>query len=318
MKFKSRIKLIAIFLILITLGLGGYIFFGKSVQTANPDATGANWKTYTNTAYKYTIQYPSDVTVNENTPKNNVELKKIEASDHSDISRGYVVSITYISVTGSDNYIKQTYENSKTTCNSNSVISSLTDTIFAGINAKQYSVKNCLSQGNSTQYFLIKGNFLVSISRNEIGDLASQNSNTKITNQILSTFKFLDQNQKPDAPADTFIQNYYNEYFDCLHKHFTVMNGHGLLQDCPYDANIFTPTLYSGLQNGTINRGGNPILCAQDMPMAITFDKAITSVNGTATVVVHTFWGSSAPQKINVGLQEIDNQWKVASINCVR
>jgi len=29
-------------------------------ETANPDSIGANWKTYTNTSYKYSIQYPRD------------------------------------------------------------------------------------------------------------------------------------------------------------------------------------------------------------------------------------------------------------------
>ncbi|RJQ37279.1 hypothetical protein C4559_03860 [Candidatus Microgenomates bacterium] len=168
----------------------GWIKVSSCTPTPTPNPT-ANWKTYMNTKYGYTIQYPLDVQVNENTIKNNVEFKKIEESDNNQINKGYVVSVTYIPIVNLDNYVKEQYKNSKTACNSTAVVSNVLDTTFTGINAKQYSVKNCLSSGNNTQLYLIKDKFLISISRNELGDLESQNSNAVFTDQILSTFKFI-------------------------------------------------------------------------------------------------------------------------------
>lgn len=34
-------------------------------ETANPDSIGANWKTYTNTKYRYTFKYPNSQDINE-------------------------------------------------------------------------------------------------------------------------------------------------------------------------------------------------------------------------------------------------------------
>jgi len=167
--------------------------YTQSSANRNQTTDTSNWKTYTNSTFGYTIQYPADAQVNENTPKNNIEFKKIEKSARLTINEGYIVSVTYTPVTDLENYVKKQHENSKTTCSSNAEINIVANTIFAGTNAKQYSVKNCLSEGNSTQVYLTKGDYLVSISRNELGNSESQSGNSKITEQVLSTFKFTKQ-----------------------------------------------------------------------------------------------------------------------------
>lgn len=80
MKQKGLAPLVII--ILIALAVGGYLLYQKQFksitvfqpslspaaslelpgvgETANPDLIGANWKTYTNTKYGYSFQYPSN------------------------------------------------------------------------------------------------------------------------------------------------------------------------------------------------------------------------------------------------------------------
>jgi hypothetical protein len=140
---------------------------------------------------------------------------------------------------------------------------------------------------------------------------------------MMTTFKLINQNQAVGVSPDSFIQNYYNSYLACLTNHFNnvmkgASSGKSPVQDCPYDAKVFTPSLYSQLQKGQVNVGGNPILCAQNTPQSIAFDRAVVSTSGTATIVVHTIWGSSSPQDINVGLQAVNNQWEITSISCNR
>jgi hypothetical protein len=121
--------------------------------------------------------------------------------------------------------------------------------------------------------------------------------------------------------ADSFVQNYYNSYLGCINSHFNNVESKSNYnktpeQDCPYDVSAFTPTLYSQLQNGQVNPGGDPILCAQNTPQSLTFDKANVLSSGAATATVHTIWVGNSPINISVGLQEIDDQWKIASITC--
>lgn len=107
--------------------------------------------------------------------------------------------------------------------------------------------------------------------------------------------------------ADKIVQNYYTSYLACLNKTPT--------QDCPYDPNVFTPTFYSQLQKGQVNIGKDPILCAQNVPVKISFENAIINPNGSATVVVHTYWTESPTHNIYVWVTKND-QWKIADISC--
>jgi len=171
--------------------------------------------------------------------------------------------------------------------------------------------------------------------------LSSKKSNKKIAFWIFAILLFLiafiaggfltgaktgnpivqNQNLAPNASVDTFIQNYYNSYLGCINNHFNNVENKNNYnktpeQDCPYDVSAFTPTLYSQLQSGQVNPGGDPILCAQNTPQLLTFDKANVSPKGSATVIIHTVWGRNSPMNIGVGLQEINDQWKIASIVC--
>ncbi len=66
---------IFIFILLLAI-LGTVIYFGSKqgkivtpiqspIPTATPDVT-ANWKTYSNTAYNYSVKYPTNLTIGEN------------------------------------------------------------------------------------------------------------------------------------------------------------------------------------------------------------------------------------------------------------
>ena len=59
----------------------------------------------------------------------------------------------------------------------------------------------------------------------------------------------------------------------------------------------------------------DPVLCAQNLPDKLTFDKSVIT-NGTATITVHTIWGAGSPGNIQVGLQQLSDVWKISSIDC--
>ena len=88
--------------LLIAVGIGGYLLYQKqlkpvsvpqpspspvvspessnSAQTTNPDLIGANWKTYTNTKYSFTVNYPSDWKIDELTMPINLNKSGDSAS----------------------------------------------------------------------------------------------------------------------------------------------------------------------------------------------------------------------------------------------
>lgn len=67
-------------------------------ETENPDSTGANWKTYTNTKYNYAIQYPNDWIIEEtDLPKDRPTIKNVvnmgKGSSHGYTWGGWTISI---------------------------------------------------------------------------------------------------------------------------------------------------------------------------------------------------------------------------------
>jgi len=137
---------------------------------------------------------------------------------------------------------------------------------------------------------------------------------------LLATPTATQQNNTPKTEADIVTQDYYNWYFTCINDNSKadVKTQHSPREACPFNApGVLTTDLLSKLQpiEGDLV-GADPVLCAQNIPQKITFEKAVVPTNGTATVVVHTIWGTSAPDNITVGLRVINNQWKINTINC--
>jgi len=118
----------------------------------------------------------------------------------------------------------------------------------------------------------------------------------------------------PSTDADRVTQDYYNWYLGCLNQHFINQSNRNPQEDCPYNkTGVLTDNLVSKLQHAG---EGDPVLCAENIPLKITFDKAVVTNNGKASVIVHTIWGATAPRNIRVGLQAINNQWKISNIAC--
>jgi hypothetical protein len=121
----------------------------------------------------------------------------------------------------------------------------------------------------------------------------------------------------PTAPIspdpDTVTQNYYNWYLDCTNQHLTGTSTGSKQVDCAFNkTGALTDSLVTTLQQAIMY---DPILCAQNIPDKLTFDKSVIT-NGTATVMVHTIWGAGSPGNIQVGLQQLSNVWKINSIGC--
>lgn len=117
------------------------------------------------------------------------------------------------------------------------------------------------------------------------------------------------------STPDKVTRDYYNWYLSCINNHFsTPTNKKSPQQDCPYNqTGDLTNDLVTSLQQV---KGYDPILCAQDAPQSLTFEKSARDTTDTATVSVITIWDKSAPHNIDVGLQQTEAGWKIYSINC--
>ena len=136
------------------------------------------------------------------------------------------------------------------------------------------------------------------------------------------------------SEADNLLQNYYDFYLSCLQGHFAnLQNAKGPTNspqdDCPYN------------QTGALSDqlalkikpivGYDPILCSQDLPDKITYDKSKIT-GGTAKAVVHEEFAApttsyktksvtasaSAGETINIPVQlDYQNaQWQITVISC--
>lgn len=141
----------------------------------------SNWKTYTNGSLFYSIKYPPAITVNER-------------------------SIDYVQVGDQITILVSTVSplNCKGDCPN---ITKLSDVTINGIKMTKLEGEQGAIGGNTPgqiiEYIIPKGNsyFLIEYQQNNFGNIDG-----KTFNQILSTFKFTDQDQtKVLVPADTQI-----------------------------------------------------------------------------------------------------------------
>ncbi len=113
--------------------------------------------------------------------------------------------------------------------------------------------------------------------------------------------------------ADIVTEDYYNWYLSCLNQHMTNNNSGNMKADCAYNkTGALTNDLNNKLQQASFY---DPILCAQNIPEKYTFENAIVT-SDTATKEVHTIWGSSSQGNIKISLENLNNQWRISSIDC--
>jgi len=118
------------------------------------------------------------------------------------------------------------------------------------------------------------------------------------------------------SDPNTVVQNYYNWYVACQNAISQTNFGYSS-KSCSFNKpGVLTDNLVNKLQKPV---DYEPVLCVQNAVDYVTFDKAVIANNGTATVTVYQEpWHSNNGQAgyISVGLQEIKNQWEIASITC--
>jgi hypothetical protein len=123
---------------------------------------------------------------------------------------------------------------------------------------------------------------------------------------------FLNNPVSATSPDQT-TQNFYNWYLSCMDN---FNQSPHLASTNPY------PLTYQGaLTNDVVTKLQNPsnydkILCAQNTPRSLKFDKAVLTSSNTASIVIHTIWGEETPQAVQVGLLQVNNEWKISSITC--
>ncbi len=114
--------------------------------------------------------------------------------------------------------------------------------------------------------------------------------------------------QSPEIVVETF----YSSYLNCFNRHFENLNGKSPRENCPFDQyQVLDMNLVDKLNNYI---GGDPILCAQDLPTSISVDPGSIQGN-TATTIVHES-GFNKDNPVTVDLTLENNQWKITNIIC--
>lgn len=177
--------------ILIALAVGGYLVYSKQTtqstpapkaaspvpngtgETANPDSIGANWQTYVNTKYKYSLRYPDNWRLITYTQTDDIYKTIGLNPDDSETRQGNELSVDIESGT-----VAERISFHKELGNLNSQPEDLT---IADIAAKRFSTT--LSNGDKvTEILLSQGSNLFVVSY--------KGNYQTIIQKILSTFKF--------------------------------------------------------------------------------------------------------------------------------
>jgi hypothetical protein len=106
------------------------------------------------------------------------------------------------------------------------------------------------------------------------------------------------------------VRNYYSWYFTCA---AIKVNASTIPSYCKNDRNeAFSTDLKSTLKKA---QGSDPILCSQNVPQGVSFDKEIIS-GEHSSVMVHEQWEQTADTSIQVGLDRLNGKWVISSIKC--
>ena len=192
-----------IVLVLILAGIG-YFTVSKNnstsspepspTPTASPEATPdptADWETYTNTKYKYSFNYPSNWNTKETEDRYLPDsvIQETQSTTQSGNAYGFTV---YISENTKDLTLEQFDANYKLeSATGSNLIRGKEDTTLASLQAKKYDVFSF--DRNLTQTITIQGGFIYKVEfDSENPNDPDFETNKQIYNQILSTFKFLE------------------------------------------------------------------------------------------------------------------------------
>lgn len=130
--------------------------------------------------------------------------------------------------------------------------------------------------------------------------------------EIILQIPYKNNIQNPTTPEGV-TQNFYDWYLSCLNNHFKDSIDQTPNTTCPYENSAYTSSEL--LQNIKKNAGGDPILCAQNTPFEIKVDKA--NITGDkSNLIVHTIYGASGDNPLNVELQLINKKWEITNISC--
>lgn len=112
-----------------------------------------------------------------------------------------------------------------------------------------------------------------------------------------------------DGSPEGTVYNFYREYLDCLNNHFNKPDGRSPEASCSFsDSKYLDAKLSSNLNS--IN-----LLCAQELPIDFTVDKAKITDN-LASTTVRTHYSESGENPISVKLQNSDEKWKITDVVC--
>ncbi len=181
------------------------------VNNTNPtiDPT-ADWKTYTNTQYGYSFKYPEGTNVAENVegnPGGTYTAAKLSylgptqtasGRTQTELFDGYMVSVTlsWVDATTPLEAATKAAASAKDNCPNSSAatISSVSSITIGGQKAATYSEKNCV--GDYTISFIKTSGKIFAITETYNGGTPEiETAYQKITDQIVSTFQFTNQEQ---------------------------------------------------------------------------------------------------------------------------
>ena len=157
-----------------------------------------NWETYSND--EYTFKYPKSLKSDTGATGQGFESIRVQflgpkqVRTQTSLIDGYAFIVTKVDPNTSktaQRYAQEERVKSEENCGfDQSTISSISQTRIAGTSASQYSVTKCF--GDYTANYLVKNGNLYSIIQLYTGEEPEKQNYKSITEQILSTFKFID------------------------------------------------------------------------------------------------------------------------------
>lgn len=214
--------LLVIALLIVGLGALGYVIYKNQfgAKTIGPDVLsptpGINttpvpdfindWEIYSNSAYSF--KHPKDLASDTNAGGANAEStrfrymgekQKTSGRTQTELFDGYMFIVTKIDSSGQKSAkqaAEEAYKSTKQNCGNydNSSISEISVITINGQIAYQYEVSNCYTDYKNT--FIANGDSVYNITQSYTGEEPEYFEYKKITDQILSTFEFVDSQEE--------------------------------------------------------------------------------------------------------------------------
>lgn len=123
---------------------------------------------------------------------------------------------------------------------------------------------------------------------------------------------------KTSSPVDESkqsVQKFYTWYLNCKIHFYQNPSGNSPKDDCPYDSSeYFSHQLTQQLDNSTLASGFDPILCTQSLPSSFNVTPSNADPESPTYILTESF--ISGQKEILVSLKNIENTWKIVSIDC--